>query len=295
MTDHVNAYGEIEWRVGAWAETRSDVHGVLAVGSRARADRPADAYSDLDLTLFADEPDRLIDTDDWLHEIGPVTFSFVEGTAVGGWRERRAVFAPMLDVDFSVVPSALLELDFAEPGPVTDMIRPVIDRGFRVVYDPRSRLRSLNDVPLRKESEWTPPDEPAFTNLVVDFWYHAMWTTKKALRGEILVARQCLDGSMKDKLLQIIGWQAKLDQPGVEPWHGYRFFEGRTDPGIVEAFHATWGAATREQILRDLAGTMDLFGDLARPMAGRFGYRYPERVETHVRVWIQETVPDTLS
>ncbi len=91
MTDHVNAYGEVERRVRTWAETRSDVHGVLAVGSRARADRPADEYSDLDLTLFADEPDRLIDTDDWLHEIGPVTFSFVEGTAVGGWRERRAV------------------------------------------------------------------------------------------------------------------------------------------------------------------------------------------------------------
>ncbi len=294
MTDHVNAYGEIEWRVGAWAETRSDVHGVLAVGSRARADRPADAYSDLDLTLFADEPDRLIDTDDWLHEIGPMVLSFVEQTAVGGWRERRAVFEPMLDVDFSVVPSALLDLDFAAPSPVTDMIRPVIDRGFRVVYDPRGKLQTLNDMPPRQFSEWTPPDEPAFTNLVVDFWYHAMWTTKKALRGEILVARQCLDGSMKDKLRHVIEWRARLDQPGLDPWHGYRFFEARTDPDIVEKFHATYGAATRAQILQDLAGTMDLFGDLARTVAGRFGYPYPERAETHVRVWIQETVPDTL-
>lgn len=292
--NHDDSYRDLEQRVGAWAAARSDVQGVLAVGSRTRTDRPADEYSDLDLTLFADDPDSLIDSEDWLHEIGPTMLSFVEQTAVGGWRERRAVFQPMLDVDFSVVPTALLDLDFAVPGPVTNLIRPVIDRGFRIVYDPGGRLITLADIPAGVQPEWGSPDEASFRNLVVDFWYHAMWSTKKLMRGELLVARQCLDGSMKDKLRHVVDWLARLDRPGVDPWHGYRFFEERTDPAIVEALHATYGGVSPDRIRQNLSGSMDLFGQLARSAATRLGYAYPELAEAHVRGWIQETAPDTL-
>ncbi|MDQ3657376.1 MAG: aminoglycoside 6-adenylyltransferase [Chloroflexota bacterium] len=292
--NHIEAYREIERRTSAWAATRPDLQGVLAVGSRAWIDRPADEYSDLDLTLFADDPDALIDSEDWLHEVGPMMLSFVEQTAVGGWRERRAVFRPMLDVDFSVVPSALLDLDFTIPGPVTNLIRPVIDRGFRIVYDPRNRLAILNDIPASAQPDWIPPDEASFRNLVVDFWYHAMWATKKLMRGELLVARQCLDGSMKDKLRHVVDWLARVDHPGIDPWHGYRFFEERTDSAIVEALHATYGGVSRDRIRRDLAGSMDLFGQLARSAASRLAYAYPDQAETHVRGWIREAVPDTL-
>ncbi len=291
---HIDAYRKIERQAGAWAAARPDVQGVLAVGSRARTDRPADEYSDLDLTLFADDPDSLIDSEEWLHEIGPMMLSFVEQTAVGGWRERRAVFKPMLDVDFSVVPSALLDLDFAVPGQVTNLIRPVIDRGFRIVYDPRGRLITLADIPAGVQPAWIPPDEASFRNLVVDFWYHAMWTTKKLMRGELLVARQCLDGSMKDKLRHVVDWFARLDHPESDPWHGYRFFEERTDPAIVEALHATYGGVSPDRLLQDLSGSMELFGQLARSAATRLGYAYPEQAETHVRGWIREAVPDTL-
>lgn len=294
MADHVGTYGHIEAGIASWAAGHPDVHGALVVGSRARSDRPADQYSDLDVTLFADDPDGLIDTDDWLGEIGDVKLSFVERTAVGSWRERRAVFAPMRDVDFSVVPAPLLDLDFATPGPVTDLVRPVLDRGFRVLYDPTGRLSTLDDLPVMDQSTWRPPDEVAFTNLVIDFWYHAMWTTKKVLRGELLVARECLDGSMKDKLLHVLDWRARLDQPAADPWHGYRFFESRNAPELVAALHATFGAASARRIVADLKRTMDIFGSLAPPLAARLGFHYPGAAETHVRDWIHGAVPDTL-
>ena len=75
MSDHHDAYRQIEERVAIWAGLRRDVHAALVVGSRARREIPADEYSDLDMTLFADAPDRLIDSDDWLTEIGPVVLS----------------------------------------------------------------------------------------------------------------------------------------------------------------------------------------------------------------------------
>ncbi len=295
MSDHNEAYRRIEESVANWCASRPDVHGALVVGSRARRDMPADEFSDLDLTLFADDPDLLIDTVDWLSEIGPVALSFVENTAVGGWRERRAVFEPMLDVDFSIVPAALLDIDFAVPGPVTNIIRPVVNRGFRIAFDPSGRLAKLHDVPVNPRVAWELPDEASFTNLVVDFWYHAMWTAKKMLRGEILVARTCLDNSMKDKLLRVINWLAHLGKPDMDTWHGVRFFELWSDQDIVQSFHATYGGASREHILEDLSRTMDLFGNVARDTALKLHYPYPDRAESHVRGWIRDTVPDTLS
>lgn len=292
MSDHVGAYVAIEGNVIAWAPTRSDVHAVLAVGSRARTDRPADEFSDLDIVLFADEPDRLIESDDWLSEIGQVAMSFVEQTAVGGWRERRAVFEPMLDVDFSVVPTNLLDLDFAVSGPVVDVIYPVVERGYRILYDPTGRLKTLDTMATTPQAPGSGPDETAYTNLVIDFWYHAMWTAKKLLRGELLVARQCLDDSMKVNLLRAIGWLAHSRKPIVDTWHGYRFFEIWGDEDIVQSLHATYGTVSHAQILDDLARTMDLFSRVARDAASQLEYDYPTRAESHVRDWIRRTVAE---
>lgn len=265
----------------------------MVVGSRARRDRPADEFSDLDLVLFADDPDWLIDAGEWLAEIGPLVMSFVEQTAVGSWRERRAVFEPMLDVDFAIVPSVLLEIDFSAPGPVANVVRPVVDRGYRILHDPANRLKTLDLLSPGPATTWTMPDESRFTNLVTDFWYHAMWTTKKQLRGELLVARECLDNSMKDKLLHAINWLAHLGKPEIDTWHGYRFFEQWSDRDIVDTFHLTYGPATREHIFDDLSRTMDLFSRVARDAARRLDYHYPERAETHVRDWIRHVRTET--
>lgn len=293
MSDHVTAYRALEDSVVAWASRQPDVHAVLVVGSRARADRPADEYSDLDLVMFAADPDRFIDRDDWLVNIGPVVMSFVEQTAVGSWRERRAVFEPMLDVDFAVVPATMLDIDFSVPGPVADVVRPVIDRGYRVIHDPAGRLAPLDRILPSPATAWTLPDEWAFTNLVNDFWYHALWTRKKALRGELLVARSCLDNSMKDKVLHVINWLAHLGKPDLHTWNGKRFFELWSEQDIVQSFHATYGTVSSAQILDDLSRTMDLFSRVARDAAHRLDYSYPERAEGHVRDWIRTTLTET--
>lgn len=291
MADHQAAYGRIEAAIVGWADARSDVHGLLVVGSRARIDRLADQFSDLDIVIFADAPDALLDSDEWLRRIGPLKLSFVSGTAEGAWRERRAVFAPTTDVDFSVVPTAVLDLDVATSGPVMDVIRPVIQRGSRIIHDPTAKLAKLQQLDAVPAAGHDRRDEAAYSNLVVDFWYHAMWTVRKVRRGELLVARQCLDDTMKDMLNHVIRWQAQLDQPDAEHWHGYRYFESRYPVDLVNAVHATYGIVSAPQIVADTVRTMDIFGDVASRLASSLGYSYPNDVESYVRDWIEETVP----
>ena len=39
-----------------WATARDDLRGIAVVGSRARSDHPADAWSDLDVLVMARRP-----------------------------------------------------------------------------------------------------------------------------------------------------------------------------------------------------------------------------------------------
>src|SRR5258708_1725501 len=100
-------FAALEARIAAWAEARPDVRAAVVLGSRARSDTPADAYSDLDLLLLVADPARYLDSANWLAALGVPRLTFVEETAVGGGRERRVLFDGGLDVDFSVFPVAL--------------------------------------------------------------------------------------------------------------------------------------------------------------------------------------------
>jgi Streptomycin adenylyltransferase len=85
-----------------WGRERSDVRAVLVVGSRARADTPADEWSDIDLALVVDDPTPYLASAEWLGAFGRPLLSFVEPTAVGpftlkgllvtllGWHTRAA-------------------------------------------------------------------------------------------------------------------------------------------------------------------------------------------------------------
>ena len=65
-------YTQLEQDIGDWARTRPDLRAAIVVGSRARADHPADEWSDLDLILFAVNPAIYVSDTDWLAAFGEV-------------------------------------------------------------------------------------------------------------------------------------------------------------------------------------------------------------------------------
>ena len=83
-----------------WAETQTDIRAATIVGSRARLDRPADAWSDLDLVSIVYDPNRYLMTTDRVSQVGVPLLTFLEPTAVGNQTERRVMFKGAYDVDF---------------------------------------------------------------------------------------------------------------------------------------------------------------------------------------------------
>jgi len=269
---------EIEERFIAWATADGAIRAAFVIGSRARIDHPADAWSDLDLVVITDEPERLLNRTDWLTRIDTPWLTFVEPTVVGVGCERRVLFAGGYDVDFAIFSPE--QFDQLSP----DLLASVIRRGMRVLLDTDGRLAG---VPWRHsaspDASPGPPSQEEYRSVIVDFWYHALWTARKLQRGELFTAKGACDGHMKDLVLRMLAWHAGATQGwAYDTWHRGRFLEEWADPRVLEQLRDAYAHYDRSDIARALWATVNLFRWVARETAGSARSVYPADVEERV-------------
>ncbi len=210
------AYEQLIGRFVQWAQTEDNVRAAIVIGSRARVDHPADEWSDLDVLIFAEDPEPYWATTGWLHNVGNPWLTFVEPTPDGNGFERRVLFEGGLDVDFAPDPVAGLRhmLDHGFPPDVADMVH----RGVRFLVDKEGFAERLQGVKVDLPT-YCPPTESEFLNLVHDFWYHTVWTGKHLRRGELWWAKSCCDSYLKHLLRQMLEWHARASRgEGVDTW-----------------------------------------------------------------------------
>jgi aminoglycoside 6-adenylyltransferase len=148
-------------------------------------------------------------------------------------------------------------------------------RGARVLLDKNGWAAYLLPTAVEAPSP-RPPSPDEFLNAVNDFWYHAVWTTKKFRRGELWVARSCCDSYMKWLLLRMMEWHARATHGwDYDTWHGGRFVERWADPRAVTGLRTAFAHYDEADVARALRATMDLFRWLAVETADRLGYPYP--------------------
>jgi aminoglycoside 6-adenylyltransferase len=285
MSQTTQAYQQLLDRFVAWAQTQPDIRAAIVLGSRARADRPADEWSDLDLLVLTSDPGRLLAQTDWLDHLGTPWLTFLEPTATGGGTERRALFEGGLDVDFVPTPVELVR-QFASQGWPPE-VAGVIRRGMRFVLDKDGLAASL-EMPTDEQPMPRPPTQERFLNLVNDFWYHAVWVAKKLRRGELWTAKLGCDSYMKRLLLIMIEWHAGAASGwSADTWHNGRFLEQWADPRAVDGLRGAFAHYDAADIRRALLATMDLFRWLATEAAGRLGYPYPTTADERVTMLVQ--------
>jgi len=259
-------------RIVSWAQADGGVQACLLLGSRARRDRPADAWSDTDLILVVDDPDALLADAAWPAQFATVSITFIEETMLS-LRERRVLYADGTDLD--VVPMSRWRMAQHLDDPHALL---VLGRGHRVVVDKIGVFAGLDDRIARAQavaaSAPGAPEPAVFANLVNDFWYHAVWTARKLRRGELWVARSCLDGHMKRLLLQVMEWKADLGS-STDHWFDGRFLEQWADPSTLGALGDSFAHYDSSDVARALEATMGLFHRLASDLAVRMELPYP--------------------
>jgi len=292
MHQSARSYGELVERLVGWAETRPDIRAAVIVGSRGRADHPADEWADLDVVLVTTDKDRYLSTTDWIRNIGSSLLTFLEPTADGDEMERRVLFEGMLDVDFSIIPQETAH-ELLRAGISRQTARQIANtfgRGMRVLIDKdgvAERLRALVS-----SVGAMPPDRPTqheFLEAVNDFLYHAVFTAKHLRRGELWWAGTCCNCHMQRLLLRMIEWYARVKHGwDYDTWFRGRFLEEWADPCALEGLREAFARYDKQDVGRALLATMDLFRRTAIETASKLGYQYPADADEHVSEWVRD-------
>jgi aminoglycoside 6-adenylyltransferase len=274
MNRNARGYERLLQRITAWSHKEPDIRAAMIIGSRARADHPADEWSDLDVLLFVRDPERYTRSADWVAGFGTVWLTFAERTPDGGAWERRVLYAGGLDVDFALNPAQWLE-HMAANGLAPEMAD-VIRRGVRVLVDKDSLVGKILQLPLLDAAPFLQPSQAEFVSAVSDFWYHSLWSAKHLRRGELWWAKAGCDGRLKSLLQQMIEWHAHAMRGAThDTWMRGRFLEEWADPRAVEQLSSVFAHYDRQDIARALWATMELFRWLAVETAKRWQYIYP--------------------
>lgn len=186
--------------------------------------------------------------------------------------ERRVMFDPHLDVDFVILTpeyfSGMLQIK---------EVQQVFKKGYKVLFDKIDVTNNFK-VPGDTAPVHSLPAQYQFDNLVQDFWYHVIWVSKKMLRGEIWVAKECLDSNLKHLLRTMAEWHAATVL-GNTPWHNGRFIEQWADPRLVSCFSAIFAIYDRNSMLLAMIETMNIFRLLAIEVAESLEYSYPQQAD----------------
>jgi aminoglycoside 6-adenylyltransferase len=284
---NVKAYQLLAEKFAQWAQGEGGIRAALMIGSRARADHPADQWADLDLIVVAADPGPYLASAAWLSAIAVPWLTFIETSGDGRVLERRALFEGGLDVDFAFLPLEMARqmAQFGLPPDVADMFR----RGARLLLDKDDLFASIMDLAGAPLPPVSPPSPDEFMNLVNDFWYHAVWSAKHLRRGELWWAKSGCDDHMKYLLRRMLEWHARLRHgPEHDTWLRGRFLEEWADPRAVKELHQAFAHYDAQDIWRALFATMDLFRWLSYEAAGSLGYGYPRLGEQHATGLVQE-------
>jgi aminoglycoside 6-adenylyltransferase len=270
--------------IADWAREREDVRAAVVVGSHARADLPADRWADLDVLLFVDDPAELAADAGWVEELGNPVLTFLEPTAVGDRVERRVLYETGQDVDFPLLAAS----DWRELASLPAAAA-VIARGYRILHDELGLAGELARI-APPDEPW-PPDADALREVASDFWFHALWTARKLRRGEVFVAKECLDGYLKRRLVELLALHARAVDPSVDTWHDGRFLERWADPGALGALESAYARYDLRDVARALWETIDLWQGIEEETARRLGLD-AGLDHADLRRRISEVVPD---
>jgi aminoglycoside 6-adenylyltransferase len=271
-------------RLQRWTESEPNIRLALLVGSQARTDMPADSLSDIDLALFARDPDRLLTDESWIAGLGPYWTSHIEANALESGSERRVLFADGQDVDFAVFPVAFLAAltsDARAAAVLRRGFRPLVNKDAIEINVPRNLPPAVS------------PTLSEFSNLVNDYWFHLAWAAKKLRRGELLTALQGTNGYLGQLLVRMVRWHALARGPtGQDVWHSARFFEDWADPRVIRDLPATIAEYDARSIARALQANRTLFCWLTDELAESLSFPSPIRDRPGLSTYLDSLFDD---
>jgi aminoglycoside 6-adenylyltransferase len=273
-------------RVLAVARADPRVRAVLLGGSRADPAAPADRWRDHDVVFVARDVAPFRVDPAWVDVFGERAILQRPDAMLGappradGGEAWLMLFVDGSRLDLTLLPVAAMA-GYAHDGPT----QVLVDLDGVVPPPPPA------DVPHHVPD---PPTAAAFADTCNEFWWVAPYVAKALARGETTYAHHHLDAILRAQLLTMLGWKVAAASGGRRgPGKHGRDLHRLLPPATWARLEATYAGADPDATWAALEAMADLFRDVARAVAERYGFAYPEqddaRVAAHLR-WVRDVV-----
>jgi aminoglycoside 6-adenylyltransferase len=260
-----------------WAKNEESLRALILLGSLARRGG-GDPLSDLDLALFVRDPVDFLQGEAWWQAFGSVWL--INRETVAPANSLVVFYEDGPEVDFTIYPTAALE---EMQRNLPDHVEP----GYRVLVDKDKLARNLPK-PSGKIAPPPPPTPIALQNNLTTTWFLAYQCAKALRRGALWRAKHH-DWALKQNLLTMMGWYARLVL-GQEDFTTYQGKDLKSwiDPDSYTGLMTCFGRFYPADSWRALEETLQLFNRLARAVAEHLDFPYPEEQAERLRTTIQE-------
>jgi aminoglycoside 6-adenylyltransferase len=268
-------------RIEEWARDRKDVRALAFFGSLRRQDRPGDDWSDVDALLLVDDLAAWTAQRDarWVHDIAPVWINLLHPAPVPGINVRQVIFDGGYDSDLIVVDREKLKIFTDDPATA----RLVLGHGYTVAFDHDDAFANMP--PPADGADVSLPDADEFHFVVSTTLYQMIWATKHFRRGEHWRAFDDLNGYMKERLLKLLEWQA-LAAGSKNVFPAARKLETWAPQAELDAARSTYASGNPQAFPAALLAHHDLTRSIARPLAKRLGFDYPDEADRYISSWV---------
>jgi len=272
---------DIENTFTAWAQDEENIRAAIVVGSQARADHPADAWSDLDIILFTTHSEKYLNSSGWFEAFAPVWVS-IQGRTVAGEAEHLVLYQGGLQVDFVFNEVTALQgiVQMAASGQFPEAVY----RGVRILFDKDQSIPPLPSPGIPPAH--TPPSPQEFARAWNDFWFSAVYAAKQLRRGD-LVFYKGAEQRLKNLLLPFLEWHTRLQRGwDTDTWHQGRFLAEWLDPELYSQFVLTYTALDAASSWQGLQALLDLAQHVIDQTAVELGSAYSQDGEEEMRHYI---------
>lgn len=271
-------------QVTTWCQEETGIAGCILIGSQARAELPADEWSDMDLMVLAQDPAVWLDDNSWLERFGKPIFIFKEVNQLHftdwDWCIQRVLYDDSRDIDFSILPDERLE-------EVLQVNQEILRKGWYVLYDAKpGRLETEVRSQLRHSeiSHFANASQTELDELVQNLLFHVIWAFKKIKRKELWTAVACINCYLRGLLLRLIEAHTRAVS-GKTSFINYegRFLELRSDEKIIRQLKDCFSRYDEAEAIYTLGRLIEIAHLIAKETYAANGYDFREEPFEGVR------------
>jgi len=211
--------------------------------------------------------------DEWLSFFGDVVIKWPlkpMSTFDKNWITRLVLFDNGVRIDFQITSKKSIEAS-------------AYDSGFKVLVDKQGLTKSL-DEPTFSKYIIKKPTRDEYEALVNGFFWDVIYIVKYLWRDEVYFAKYMFESVIRfEHLCKIIEWYIGSQNDWLISTGMYgRFFKHYLDPETWAELEATFADANIENNWVALFKLINIFRKLAKYVAGKLGYEYPDELNNRI-------------